>query len=121
MFQHYSIKVAARALANPPGGVETNRRSAIQVEIAWTAADIASLPAGMIAKHKKWMRWVEQQTGVQQHAPKFFGEEAFGHSGPARLSAEEWNAFDGWCGHQHVPENEHWDPGKIDMARLLAA
>ena len=50
MFQHYSIKVAARALANPPGGVETNRRSAIQVEIAWTAADIASLPAGMIAK-----------------------------------------------------------------------
>ena len=35
------------------------------------------------------------------------------------MTNDEWNDFDGWCGHQHVPENEHWDPGKLDIGRLL--
>jgi hypothetical protein len=35
------------------------------------------------------------------------------------MTEDEWNNFDGWCGHQHVPENEHWDPGKLDIGRLL--
>lgn len=119
IYQHYSIKVAARALVNLPGGVETNRRSAIQIEIAWTAADIANLPAPMMLKLKDWMRWVEQQCGVKQHAPTFHGPEAYGHGSIARMSADEWNGFDGWCGHQHVPENDHWDPGKIAIATLF--
>lgn len=120
IYQHYSINVAARALANPPGGVQTNRQSSIQIEIAWTAKDIGHLPDIMVAKLKRWMRWVEAQTGIKQVAPKFFGSEAYGHGSAARMSAEEWNSFNDWCGHQHVPENDHWDPGKIDMQRLFA-
>jgi hypothetical protein len=119
MYQHFSINVAARALENLPGGVETNRRSAIQVEIAWIAADIGNLPQEMILKIKDRMRWVEQQCNVKGRAPTFFGSEAFGHGSLARMSAEEWNGFDGWCGHQHVPGNEHWDSGKITITSLL--
>ncbi|HEY6222818.1 MAG TPA: hypothetical protein VIW26_03470, partial [Gemmatimonadales bacterium] len=37
-----------------------------------------------------------------------------------RFTAAAWLAFDGWCGHQHVPNNDHGDPGAIDIARLLA-
>jgi hypothetical protein len=121
MYQHYSIKVASRALANPPGGVETNRRSAIQIEIAWTAEKIDELPDVMVEKLKSWMRWVELQTGAVRKAPKFFGSaQAYGTGSSTRMSGMEWDAFDGWCGHQHVPENSHWDPGVIDINRLLA-
>jgi hypothetical protein len=34
------------------------------------------------------------------------------------MSDDEWNAFNGWCGHQHVPENSHWDPGKLNIDHL---
>jgi hypothetical protein len=47
VFQHYSINVAARALANPREAVddiETNRMAAIQIEIGGVAAQIQSLP-----------------------------------------------------------------------------
>lgn len=119
-YQHFAITAAARALENPPGGVETNRRSAIQIEIAWTAADIGNLPEAMVERLWDWMRWVEIQTGVDgSNFKPFLGPEAKGLDGAARMSGDEWNAFDGWCGHQHVPENRHWDPGKLDIGRLL--
>jgi hypothetical protein len=36
-----------------------------------------------------------------------------------RLSEAQWLSYNGWCGHAHVPNQEHWDPGKPDMAALL--
>jgi hypothetical protein len=30
-----------------------------------------------------------------------------------------WTRFNGWCGHQHVPNNDHGDPGNIDIGYLL--
>ena len=118
MYQHYPIDRSARALEHK-GDVQTNRLCAIQIEIAWKAEEIAALPDDYVAKLREWMRWVEAEAGVKPKAPKFFGEEAFGSAGPARMTAEAWKGFDGWCGHQHVPQNEHWDPGKIDIAKLL--
>jgi hypothetical protein len=119
-YQHFPINVAARALENRAGGVETNRRSAIQIEIAWKAAEIDKLPEAMVERLWDWMRWVETQTGVKSWVyAKFFGIEAKGLNSVARMTGDEWYDFDGWCGHQHVPENEHWDPDKLDIGRLL--
>jgi hypothetical protein len=99
--------------------VETNRRSAIQIEIAWIAAEIDKLPFAMIQKLWDWMRWVEVQTDVKQWISRdFLGQEARGYDSPSRMTDDEWNAFNGWCGHQHVPENFHWDPGKLDINAL---
>jgi hypothetical protein len=28
-------------------------------------------------------------------------------------------AYRGWLGHQHAPENRHWDPGAIDIDNLI--
>jgi hypothetical protein len=39
---------------------------------------------------------------------------------PARMSFAQWQNFTGWCGHQHVPENDHGDPGSMDFARVIA-
>jgi len=119
VYQHYSIRVAARALKNPPGGVQTNRQSAIQIEIAWRAERIRFLPDSMYETLAELMRWIEEQTGIQKEAPLFLDSNAYGNGSAARMGAEEWEAFNGWCGHQHVPENDHWDPGMIDIARLF--
>jgi hypothetical protein len=35
------------------------------------------------------------------------------------MSKSIWEQFNGVCGHQHVPENKHWDPGAIAWARLI--
>jgi hypothetical protein len=52
----------------------------------------------------------------------FKGERdgAFGLHAPQRFSGDEWLAFSGICGHQHVPENIHWDPGLLPIGRLSA-
>lgn len=123
IYQHYSINVASRALANKKksvSDVETNRQAAIQIEICWYASQIATLPQDMKDALSKWMRWVEKEAGIVKKGPKFYGENAYGEGGIGRMSAKNWNAFNGWCGHQHVPENLHWDPGQIDIDSLLA-
>ena len=120
VFQHFSIKVGARALANLSGGVQTNRNRAIQIEIAWYAEEIADLPNDMVAGLKDLMRWIEAQAGVKRKSLKFYDEaDAEGTGAESRMEFQEWLNFEGWCGHQHVPENAHWDPGLIDIKRLL--
>jgi hypothetical protein len=119
VYQHFPITVAARALQHHPKGVETNRRSAIQIEIAWVAAEIDKLPFPIVQKLWDWMRWVEDQTDVKQWISRdFLGLEARGYNSPSRMTDQEWIDFNGWCGHQHVPGNFHWDPGKLDIDAL---
>lgn len=39
---------------------------------------------------------------------------------PIRLSYAGLRQFSGWLGHQHLPApDDHWDPGKIDIHRIL--
>lgn len=121
VFQHYSIKVAARALANLDGGVQTNRQNAIQIEIAWRAENIAALPDAMKQELRLLIAWINKQCGIKRVAPPFYGHEAYGNGSIARMEFQEWTSFNGWCGHQHVPENQHWDPGKIDIDYLLGS
>jgi hypothetical protein len=120
MYQHIPIDTAARALRNARGGVQTNRARAIQIEIVGRAAESAQMPEAKLDALSRWMRWVEEQTGVRRKAPlEFRGGEAYGLQGAGRMSNQDWLVFDSWCGHQHVPENTHWDPGKINIAELL--
>jgi hypothetical protein len=123
VYQHYSIKVASRALRNPYSGaddVQTNRRSAIQIEIAWLAEEITKFPDFMLVALRELMHWISSEAAIKKIAPPFLGKDAYGSGSASRMSSDEWNAFNGWCGHQHVPENDHWDPGPIDMKFLLA-
>jgi hypothetical protein len=120
IYQHITIAKAARALRNSPGGVQTNRANAIQIEIVGRARNAASFSDPLLVELARWMRWVEEKTGVRRVAPfAFRGPAAFGINGAARMTRAQWNSFNGWCGHQHVPENDHWDPGLIPIERLL--
>lgn len=37
-----------------------------------------------------------------------------------RFAPSTWDNFGGQCGHQHVPGNDHWDPGALNVARICA-
>lgn len=132
-WQHLDIGRAARALKNPAGGVQTNRARAVQIELVGTADKrneerwgdlyVANFPEEFLAGVAALMRWVEQTCGVRREAPGLAWiehPEAFGQRNGLRMGAQGWRLFRGWCGHQHVPENEHGDPGRLDIARLLA-
>ena len=118
VYQHMGIDVAARSLQNKSGGVQTNRDSAIQIEVVGWASKPA-WPLAQVAGLISLMRWIEKEAGVKPHAPVFGSSEQYGERNPLEFSQAQWDAFDGWCGHQHVPENSHWDPGAIQITNLL--
>ena len=117
-WQHVPIDRAARALKNTFGGVETNRTRCIQIEIVGRAATSGSLPPAYLDGIGRLMRWVEYQTGLPRTGPGRAFAHKYGQSG-LRFTFAEWKTFSGWCGHCHVPENTHWDPGTIDITALL--
>ncbi len=115
LWQHVALDRAARALQNAPGGVQTNLLSSIQIEIIKFARD--GWPDQLTEAVRSLMIWIETQTGIRPVHPTFYGDDAgftiATTSSRIRMNAATWNTFDGWCGHQHVPENGHWDPGKV--------
>ena len=109
--QHIDTSAAARALRNAPGGVETNRASAIQIEVVAFAGqpkDVTTLQT--VAQ---LCRWIEGEHGIPQDWPNGHprwstnGQNPGGHN----RNAATWAAAGGHFGHSQVPENNHWDPG----------
>lgn len=120
-YQHYPMSSGARALLHPRGTIETNRYHAYQIEIVGYAKDIANLPGPQLSVLKRLMRWIEGNSGVARTSLyRFLGSEAYGVNSPSRITAQQWTHATGWLGHQHVPNNRHYDPGIIDIHQLLA-
>lgn len=132
-YQHFDFDVSSRALVNKAGGVETNTLNVVQVEIVGTCDP---------ATHKKWgttphlytpelpdwairdlaafAKWAHDNHGVPLTSSVTFKAypSSYGANG-VRMSGAGWNNFTGHCGHQHVPENDHGDPGLFPMAAVL--
>jgi hypothetical protein len=117
--QHIPLDRAARAMENDAGGAQTNRHSAVQLEIAWTAQQADLMPRALLDLVARFMRWVEAETGTKRTGPEFWPYPRSYGATTLRFTAAEWARFNGWCGHQHVPENAHGDPGDIGIAYLL--
>jgi hypothetical protein len=146
--QHFDIDRSSRALRNLSGGVQTNTLSVTQVELDGTCdyskrATWGSRVAGRdyiywgdppdwaLRDLAAFLRWLNTNHGVPLTGPSMwltYGPDSrrpgvtpasYGAS-PARMSFAAWNAFKGVCGHQHVPENDHGDPGSLPFATLIA-
>lgn len=121
IWQHIPINRSARALLNKPGGVETNKSDVVQIEIAWRAEVIRAMPTATMENLRELMRWIEANSDVPRVStvnwmpyPKSYGESA-----EQRLHGKAWLEYKGWLGHQHADENDHGDPGNIDIVWLL--
>lgn len=132
--EHIPLNHFAKALVNLPGGVETNRRGALQYELMgtcderhkgdknwyyWPDADDVVLEALARYLKPKLVKY-----GIPFKAPEFMAYNrgrvptSYGNS-RVRFSHSQWNNFAGIVGHQHVPENSHGDPGAFPIAKLL--
>lgn len=127
--RHYPYEQFSKSLENDPGGVETNRRGVIQVELMgtcdprqkgrmyfWPEADDAVLKA-----LADYYRPILAKYGIPAQAmgtfvayPKSYGDHA-----AQRLTRSQWLSRSGICGHQHAPENAHGDPGAFPIARFI--
>lgn len=124
--QHTPFTQASRALQNLAGGVETNRRSTIQIEIVGFSADSGKDSLDDIAWFgREVIGPISRAFGIQLTAPTFYGPGCgwvlASTTARQRMSFATWNAFNGWCSHQHVPEQSHWDAGEFKIAAAFAA
>lgn len=109
------------SLKNQAGGVETNRARVIAVSICGYARDMHLLPD----EELDWLATDVLVPIVRAGYPVdlsryrvFGGSETYGADKPTRMTFAEWSEFNGICGHQNVPENDHWDPGRLNVARV---
>lgn len=130
--QHTPFTTACRALRNLEGGVQTNRNNALQLEIVCysdkSVADeratrlwVGDLPdtaytdiATFLKTLTKYYNFNFKLIRIPRPKPRF------GYDSPARMGEQEWNEFNGLCGHFEVPEQTHWDPGAFSFERLIA-
>jgi hypothetical protein len=123
LWQHMDADAPARALKNAPGGVETNRGGAWQVEnVGFAAMGDAALTAEQVATLRRLVAELHRRRGLQMHTlPAGAIPGSAKVDAPQRLTLNQWRVFGGIAGHRHVPENDHWDPGAFNLERLLPA
>jgi hypothetical protein len=114
IIQHLPLNIGARALNHNAGEIETNAAHCIQIEIVGRAKESPSWSPEILAFIRDLMRQIESLVPIPRQSGLLFLDHNH------KMSNDEWRAFSGWCGHQHVPQNDHWDPGAIDIDSLLA-
>ncbi|MEU6069317.1 MULTISPECIES: peptidoglycan-binding protein [Streptomyces] len=135
-YQHFDVETSSRALVNLRGGVETNTLNVCQVELVgtcdpkthskWQGAGRAHInwpdaPDWALQGVARFLAWMHEEHGVPLSGPKAWPAypTSFGKGGGQRMTGARWTDFKGVCGHMHVPENDHGDPGAIDFSRLI--
>lgn len=136
--QHFPETMSARALRNEPGGVETNTLNAVQVELIGTCAPgvrdqwvRAGLREGIdfifwpdapdwaLKELGDFLAHLHNTRGIKLQAPEFLPYPASYGDSSVRFTGAAWSRFYGVCGHQHVPENDHGDPGALNIEKVI--
>jgi hypothetical protein len=141
---HFPVDMSSRALRNLTGGVETNTLNVFQWELVATCDPAhaktwkqgsTTYKAGVDYIYTPtapdwWLKavaerlvWLEKEHGIPATTPVkgvwTAYPKSYANGGGQRFSNARWRALTGWCGHQHVPENVHGDPGAINFPRIL--
>jgi hypothetical protein len=114
VIQMIPLNLAGRALMNDSGDAhQTNRAGdhTVQVEIVDKAINAPNWNEYFYRDLAALAVLVEHRVHIKRHAKAFMK--------PERMSDTEFEQFEGHCGHVHVPDNDHWDPGKLSWPKLL--
>ncbi len=68
------------------------------------------------------MAWCNKEWGIPLvgATPWLPYPDSYGNSHGQRMSGSQYNNFKGILGHQHVAENDHGDPGKLNINKILS-
>lgn len=140
---HFPDEMSARALVNAPGGGQTNTANNVQVELVGTCdpthATTWKVGTRTLRAGVDYIYWPSAPDWALMDVARFLVDQFKRHGtplqGPAkwpaypasyganngvRMTLAQWLAFTGWCGHMHVIENLHGDPGAFPFARVIA-
>jgi hypothetical protein len=124
--QFISLLNSAKSLRNRPGGVETNRDQVYQIEIVDFWTETPKIPDDGLQFIGECIADIYRATGGAfklelGHLPLVGPEDGYTArvSSPFRYTPQEWDNFNAVAGHCNVPENEHTDPGKLNMDRIF--
>lgn len=110
IYQHIDTDTASRALKNLADGVQTNRDSAIQIEVV----GFAHRPKirATLDNVRRLCRWLEATHSIPKVWPNGLPKPAVNGQDPGghNRNASIWDTKGGHYGHSNVPENTHWDP-----------
>ncbi len=116
--QHLPLTIGARALSD--SATVENAAHAIQIEIVGFASETPNWAPEQLAFIRDVIRQIMSQVPIPKQSGLSFLDQTGVNTHPGnRLSVKDWQVFSGWCGHQHVPGEGHWDPGAIDITTLL--
>jgi hypothetical protein len=128
LVQLLPLNTNAYTLENKAGGADTNRAGHV-IQVEWCRYSADPWADDELRALAKWLVDLKA-AGLNidiNHYPRFYGANEgvvlASYGSPIRMGAQQWTDFNGWCGHQHAPENAHWDPGYLDaayVARLAA-
>ncbi|MFF4827217.1 hypothetical protein ACFY20_30220 [Streptomyces sp. NPDC001312] len=135
-FQHFPFDRSARALVHHRTQIGTNTLNVAQVEIVGTCAPdthahwdqagirhlyMPELPPWAVDGLTAFARWAHDAHGVPLASGLTWNSypASYGAANGVRMSTAQWQEFRGHCGHQHVPENDHGDPGLFPIASVL--
>lgn len=126
--EHLDLMVAGRSLRNTAGGADQTNKDGtvhVQIEMVGTAVQPTTLgsPEDLTWFGREVVRPIHELTGIPlvTSVPWRAYPGSFGLHAPQRLSPAAWDAYSGILGHQHVPDNDHGDPGSIDIAWIIRA
>jgi hypothetical protein len=110
IYQHVDTEEAASALRHPTGTTETNRSSAVQIELVGFAGRPKS--AASLQNLARLCRWIEAEHQVPSVWPNGPPKPAVNGQDPGdhNRNQQNWDGLGGHYGHCHVPNNVHWDP-----------
>ncbi|WP_246144484.1 hypothetical protein [Actinacidiphila oryziradicis] len=134
-YQHFGFDTSSRALVHTAGQIATNTLNVAQVEIvgtcdpathaAWSKAGtphlyMPELPDWAVRDLAAFAKWCHDAHGVPLTSGLTWKPypASYGVNG-VRMSTTAWSNFKGHCGHMHVPENDHGDPGAFPIAAVL--
>jgi hypothetical protein len=133
IWQHISLDRTASALKHNPGTIETNHMGAhcIQIECITYIGDQDK--AGIVGNKGKFPKALSKalaglvdeitaalgDININIYPEKWSATGSYGEKASQRLTEAEWESFNGICGHEHVPNNTHWDPGAFDIDEFM--
>jgi len=127
--QHCDLALTSYALLHRSTDPETNHEGAhcVQVEIISTASTPPQWSDAMYGLVASWLADVVEALpglapALDNYPDRWSAQGSWGFNTPYRMSWDTWqkglNGKPFLCGHQHVPGNDHWDPGALDVVKL---
>jgi len=136
--QHMPLPLSASTLADSSStAVRENRDDIVQVEIVGycdeAQADkhgrfVEGMDAEALKQLGAFAAWLHVEWGLPLTSTVTWksykrgnASGSYGLNNGVRLTGPQFDAYTGLLGHQHAPAQRHGDPGRIDVAAILAA